>query len=160
MGRPLVFNHFASNTQSFPHLLLLFIIIEFIKVCLRRLREISATRNMKSRLAIKFPTPYEWWSNALPPGQEKASNARGMHGGGGCWSFDLTGTLPLREKSALHKNFCCWSYFRLKDLHEFIFAGGTIGNKFVSKFKMSLCEKILPRDYQGKRVNPPYRSSS
>ena len=29
---------------------------------------------------IKFPTPYEWWSNALPPGQEKASNARGMSG--------------------------------------------------------------------------------
>ena len=35
------------------------------------------TRNMKSRLAIKFPTPYEWRSNALPPGQEKVSNARG-----------------------------------------------------------------------------------
>ena len=35
---------------------------------------------------IKFP----------PPGQEKTSNARGMPGGGGgCWSFDLTGTLWL-----------------------------------------------------------------
>ena len=43
----------------------------------------------------------------------------------------------------MHKNVCCWSYFGLKDLHEFIFAGGTIGNKFVSKFKMSLWEKIL-----------------
>ena len=42
-----------------------------------------------------------------------------------------------------HKNFCCWSYFGLKDLHEFIFARGTIGNKFVSKFKMSLWEKML-----------------
>ena len=42
--------------------------------------EISATCNMKLRLAIKFPTPYEWWSNALPPAQEKASNARGMEG--------------------------------------------------------------------------------
>ena len=31
---------------------------------------------------IKFP----------PPGQEKTSNARGMPGGGGCWSFDLTDT--------------------------------------------------------------------
>ena len=31
----------------------------------------------------------------------------------------------------------------LKDLHEFIFAEGTIGNKFVSKFKMSLWEKML-----------------
>ena len=51
--------------------------------------------------------------------------------------------LPLREKSAVHKNICCWSYFGLKDLHEFIFAGGTIGNKFVSKFKMSLWEKML-----------------
>ena len=28
-------------------------------------------------------------------------------------------------------------------MHEFIFAGGTIGNKFVSKFKMSLWEKML-----------------
>ena len=64
---------------------------------------------------------------------------------GGCSSFDLTGTLPLREKSALHKNLCCWSNFRLKDLHEFIFAGGTIGNKFVSKYKMPLREKMLLR---------------
>ena len=45
-------------------------------------RGISATRNMISRLAIKFPTPYEWCLNALPPRQEKASNARGMPGGG------------------------------------------------------------------------------
>ena len=44
----------------FSSLLLLFIITEFIKVCPRPLREISATRNMKLRLAIKFPTPYEW----------------------------------------------------------------------------------------------------
>ena len=57
----------------------------------------------------------------------------------------LIGTLPLREKSALHKNFCCWSYFRLKDLHEFIFAVGSTGNKFVSKFKMSLRKKMLLR---------------
>ena len=57
-------------------------------------RGISATCNMTSRLVIKFPNPYEWWSNALPPGQEKASNARGSpEGGGGCWRFDLTGTL-------------------------------------------------------------------
>ena len=33
--------------------------------------------------------------------------------------------------------------FEWKDLLEFIFAGGTIGNKFVSKFKMSLWEKML-----------------
>ena len=32
---------------------------------------------------IKFPSP----------GQEKTSNARGMPGGGGIWSFDLTDTL-------------------------------------------------------------------
>ena len=55
---------------------------------------ISATRNMKSRLVIKLPTPYEWWSNALPlgglissnslpPAKEKASNAQGMPGAGG-----------------------------------------------------------------------------
>ena len=58
------------------------------------------TRNMKSKLAIKFPTLNEWSSNALPPvrlsssnslppGQEKASNAWGMPGEGGggwgCW---------------------------------------------------------------------------
>ena len=55
----------------------------------------------------------------------------------------LSKILPLREKSAVHKNFCCWSYFRLKDLHEFIFAKGTIGNKVASKFKMSLWEKML-----------------
>ena len=36
------------------------------------------SRDMTSRLAIKFPTPFEWWSNALPPGQE---NAWGMPGG-------------------------------------------------------------------------------
>ena len=56
---------------------------EFIKVCLRRLREFSTTRNIKSRLAIKFPVSYEWWSNALPPGQEKASNAGVCPWGGG-----------------------------------------------------------------------------
>ena len=44
---------------------------------------IRATCNMKSRLAIKFPTPYEWWSVALPPRWEKASNGRDMLRGGG-----------------------------------------------------------------------------
>ena len=39
------------------------------------------SRNMTSRLAIEFPNPYERWSNSLPPGQEKASNVRGMPGG-------------------------------------------------------------------------------
>ena len=29
------------------------------------------------------------------------------------------------------QKFCCWSYFGLKDLHEFIFAGGTIYRKQV-----------------------------
>ena len=48
---------------------------EFIKVW--RLRR-DLSRNMTSRLEIKFPTPNEWWSNSLPRGQEKASNARGM----------------------------------------------------------------------------------
>ena len=32
---------------------------------------------------IKFPTPYAWGSNSLPPGRLKQSNARGMPGGGG-----------------------------------------------------------------------------
>ena len=42
--------------------------LEYIKVCL-------------CQLEFKFPILYEWWSNSLPPGQEKASNARGMLGG-------------------------------------------------------------------------------
>ena len=42
------------------------------------IRESGATCNMKPRLAIKFPIPYKWRSNVLPPGQEKASNARSM----------------------------------------------------------------------------------
>ena len=70
----------------------------------------ALSRNMSSRLAIKFPTPYEWWSNSLPPGQEKASNARGMPGGGGrCWSFDLTGTLLYirTAKGQSYLLFCC-----------------------------------------------------
>ena len=41
------------------------------------------SRDMTSRLAIKFPTPFEWWTNSLPPGHEKTSNARGMPGGKG-----------------------------------------------------------------------------
>ena len=68
------------------------------------LHGISATRNMKLRLAIKFPTPYEWWSNALPPKQEKASNAWGMLGG--CLSFDLTGTLLWHSMERLHYKNC------------------------------------------------------
>ena len=35
---------------------------------------------MITRLVIKFPIPYEWWSNSRPLGQEKASNVRGMPG--------------------------------------------------------------------------------
>ena len=80
---------------------------ECITACLRHdlSRHVeSARHNMKSKIAIKFPIPYEQWSNApprgrlsssnsLPPGQQKTSNARGMPGGGGCLSFDLTGTL-------------------------------------------------------------------
>ena len=84
-------NTFTFGFQTLRHEYAIFA-FEFIEVCLRRLWEISATRNIKSRLPIKFPTPYEWWSNALPPRQEKVSNARGIPGGGGCWSFDLTGT--------------------------------------------------------------------
>ena len=54
---------------------------EFIKDCLCRLRENSATRNIKSRLAIKFPTPYEWWSNALPPGKKRPQMPGVFRGG-------------------------------------------------------------------------------
>ena len=34
-------------------------------------RGISTTRNMTSRLAIKFPIPYEWWSNELSPSRKR-----------------------------------------------------------------------------------------
>ena len=67
-------------------------------------RGISATRNMKSRLAIKFPTP--WVVIECPaPGKTKfikfpPSRTRKdvkcpgcvRRGGGGCFSFDLTDT--------------------------------------------------------------------
>ena len=46
---------------------------------------------------IKFP----------PPGQEKTSNARDMPRGGGCWSFDLTDTLRLKQPARaviIHSN--------------------------------------------------------
>ena len=70
---------------------------EFIKVWrLCRLRH-DLSRNMTSRLAIKFPTPYEWWSNSLPPGQEKAPNARGMPGGG-----DVEASIWLVHKSEVN----------------------------------------------------------
>ena len=54
------------------------------------------TCNIILRLAIKFPTLYEWWSNALPPGQKRRQKT-GVYrrGVGGCWSFDLTGTQDL-----------------------------------------------------------------
>ena len=82
---------------------------------------ISATRNMKSTLAIKFPTPYEQWSNAPPPGrlsssnslplgQEKTSNARDMPGG--CLSFDLAGILSItrdlqrKKQSGQNRRVC------------------------------------------------------
>ena len=53
-------------------------------------RGISVTRNMISRQVIQFPTPYERWTNSRPPGQEKASNARGTPGGG-----DVEGSIWL-----------------------------------------------------------------
>ena len=69
----------------------------------------SATRNMTSRLAIKFPTPYEWWSNALPPEQEKAWNAWGMPGGGGedveasIWLVHNIGIIQVLTKEEIMK---------------------------------------------------------
>ena len=64
-------------------------------------RGISATRNMKSRLAIKFPTPMS--SDQMPaPGKTKLIKLPPSRAGkdvkcpGGCLSFDLTGTFcPL-----------------------------------------------------------------
>ena len=69
------------NTQSF--LLNSSKFVSAVSTMIYQPTWISATRNMTSRLAIKFLTPYGWWSNALPPGQEKVSNAWGMPGMGG-----------------------------------------------------------------------------
>ena len=59
--------------------------LEYIKVCLCHdlSTHVESARllTLKSRLELKFPTPYEWRSNSFPPGQEKASNSRGMPGG-------------------------------------------------------------------------------
>ena len=74
-----IFNQPATNMQSFP--LNSSKIVSAVSLMFINPRRISATSNITSRLAIKIPTPYEWWSNALPPGQEKTSNARGMPGG-------------------------------------------------------------------------------
>ena len=52
---------------------------------------------MKSRLAIKFPTLYEWRSNSLPPRQEKASNARGMPGGGGMLKLQFDWYIRIKK---------------------------------------------------------------
>ena len=60
---------------------------EFIKVCLHRLWEISTTHSIKSRIAIKFPTPYEWWSTALLGKKKRQMPA--VYPGGGGWCLDL-----------------------------------------------------------------------
>ena len=62
----------ATNTQSFPLNSSKFVFAMIYQPTS------SATRNMKSRLAIKFPTPF-WVVIKCPPSrQEKASNAQGM----------------------------------------------------------------------------------
>ena len=51
---------------------------ECIKACLRNdlsCHVESTWRNMKSKLAIKFPTPYGWWSNDSPRGRLSSSNS-------------------------------------------------------------------------------------
>ena len=59
---------------------------------------------MISRLAIKFFTPYEWWSNALPPRQENASNARG--GGVLKLRFDWYITIKWSKAKQKLKDIC------------------------------------------------------
>ena len=70
---------------------------------------------MTWRLAIKFPTPYECWSNFLPPGQEKTSNARGMPGGR---MLKLRFEWYIIIVSPFFENFPCSAYIKL---NEFIF---------------------------------------
>ena len=55
---------------------------EFIKVYLRRLWEISVTRNIKSRLAIKFPTPMSGDQMPSLPGEKRCQMPAVCRGGG------------------------------------------------------------------------------
>ena len=62
--RPLGFNQSATNMQSFPLNSSKFD-VSAVSTMIYQPTEptwnsISSTRNMKSRLAIKFLTPYEW----------------------------------------------------------------------------------------------------
>ena len=89
-------------------------------------RGITATHNMTSRLAIKFPTPYEYWSyappprrlsssNSLPPGQEKTSNARGMPGGMFKLRFDWYISISVKfENVELNYKFNTFFVFMFK----------------------------------------------
>ena len=62
--RPLVCNQSATNTQSFPLNSSKFDVSDVSTMIYQPTEptwnSISWTRNMKLRLAIKFPTPYEW----------------------------------------------------------------------------------------------------
>ena len=77
---------------------------------------ISATRIMTLRLMIKFPSPCGWWSNSLPPGQEKASNARGMPGGILKLRFDWYITIPWKDSVKMTLG---WYFIRLRVLAWF-----------------------------------------
>ena len=74
---------------------------EWIKACLRHdlsPHVESARCNMKSKLVINSPPPMR--SDQMPrPGGSKRRQMPGFarEGGGGCLSFDLTGTLPTKE---------------------------------------------------------------
>ena len=63
---------------------------------------------MKLRLAIKFHTPYEWWSNALLPGPKRCQMLfkQWPGGGGGDSHMKQTGMLIVSRRGV---NFGFWS---------------------------------------------------
>ena len=76
LWRPLVFKHSTTNMQSFP----------------LNSSKISTTHNMKSRLAIKFPTPMSGDQMPSLLGRKRHQMPGVcLGGGGGCWGFNLTG---------------------------------------------------------------------
>ena len=76
-------------------------------------RRISETHGMKSALAIKLPTPHEWWSKYFPP--SKVSNTWRINGGRGVLKllFDwyITREVAGKECNTHRKSFQkkkCW----------------------------------------------------
>ena len=137
---------------------------ECIKICLRHdLYEIEASDQIPHPLwvVIKCPSPGRLSSsNSLPLGQENTSNARGMPGGG-CLSFDLTGTLHyVLEYFAcwkmssmygrrLHVTLSCWwGNFAKATAHDFQSQVRNLNLKDAeTQTKISITQTLCPRPF-------------